>query len=138
MTAFLEALAPFVSASLRYVPMLVLFGLALSFGRTLRPGAVPMIERVARQGMPGLSAALCRYTRRLTAMWCVYFVVAATLTAAAELGFERASFGVATASAVLFVGEHWLRQRIFPHDVFPGLLQQVRDTVRVWRPRSDA
>lgn len=133
-----DSLVPFAGAILRYVPTLVLLWLAFFFGRTLRAGAVPLIERIARIGKPDLSAALCRYTRRLTAAWCVYFVVAAILTVAANLGFEQASLGVAAVSALLFVGEHWIRQRIFPREAFPGLVQQIRDTVRVWRPRSDS
>lgn len=95
---------------------------------------MPLIERVARIGKPDLSAALCRYTRRLTALWCIYFVV----TAAASLGFQQASLGVASVSLVFFVGEYWVRRRLFPSEVFPDLAQQVRDTARVWRPRSGA
>lgn len=130
MNPSLETLA----AVLRYVPTLVLLWLAFFFGRTLRVGAVPLIERVARIGKPDLSAALCRYTRLLTTLWCAYFIAAAALTAAANLGFERASVGVAAVSTLFFVGEFWLRRRLFPGEYFPGLAQQVRDTVRVWRP----
>jgi uncharacterized membrane protein len=77
---------------------------------------------------------LCRYTRALTALWSLYFVVVATAAALAGWGFEQVSVGVAGASAVLFVGEHCVRRLIFPGEWFPGLIQQVRDTVRVWRP----
>ena len=133
-----DSLAVLASASLRYLPTLVILWLAIFFGRTLRAGEVPLIERVARIGKPDLSPALCRYTRRLTAAWCAYFVVAAVLTVAAHLGFRRASVGVAAASAVLFVGEHWVRPWLFPGEYFPGLVQQIRDTVQVWRPRRGA
>jgi hypothetical protein len=37
-------------------------------------------------------------------------------------------------SAILFAGEHRLRPHLFPGHVFPGLVQQVRDTWSVWRP----
>jgi uncharacterized membrane protein len=131
-----EALAPLASASLRYVPTLALLWLAVFFGRTLRAGAVPLVERVARVGKPALSAPLCRYTRALTALWCAYFVVAAITAAFADSGFERASAAIAALSAVLFVGEHRIRRRLFPGERFPGLVQQVRDTVRVWRPQG--
>ena len=133
-----DALAPLAAASLRYVPTLVLVWLAFFFGRTLRAGEVPLIERVARIGKPDLSPALCRYTRGLTAAWCAYFVVAALLAVAANLGFQQASLGVAAASAVLFVGEHLIRPWLFPGEWFPGLVQQIRDTVQVWRPRRGA
>ena len=130
-----ETVAPLASASVRYVPSLVLLWLAVFFGRTLRAGEMPLIERVARIGKPALSAALCRYTRVLTALWCGYFVFAAVLAALAGWGFGQASTGVAAASAALFVGEHRIRRRIFPDEWFPGLVQQVRDTVQVWRPQ---
>jgi uncharacterized membrane protein len=133
-TSSLESLTSFASACLSYVPTLVLLWLGLFFGRTLRAGAVPLIERIARQRKPALSEALCRYTRRLTAVWCAYFVIAAFLTVAAHLGFRQASVGVAAVSALFFVGEYWLRLRLFPHEAFPNLVQQVRDTVQVWRP----
>jgi uncharacterized membrane protein len=137
-SASFDSVAPLAVAGLRFVPPLALLWLAFFFGRTLRAGEMPLIERVARIGKPDLSVALCRYTRRLTALWCVYFVVAATLTAAASLGFQQASLGVAAVSLVFFVGEYWVRQCLFPQEVFPDLVQQVRDTVHVWRPRRDA
>ena len=132
-----EALAALASASLRYVPTLVLLWLAFFFGRTLKKGEMPLIERVARAGKPSLSPALCRYTRGLTALWCVYFVVAAMLTVVAGLGFHTASVGVASVSVVFFVGEYWLRRFVlFRGEPFPGLIRQVRDTILVWRPSA--
>jgi len=130
-----EALAPLATSGLRYLPTLVLLWLAVFFARTLRAGAMPLIERIARIGKPSLSAPLCRYTRGLTLLWCVYFVVAAIAAALAGTTLQQASVGAAALSAVLFVGEHRVRRRIFPGEWFPGLLQQIRDTVQVWRPR---
>jgi uncharacterized membrane protein len=125
------------SACLHVVPTLVLLWLAFFFGRTLQPGATPLIERIARQGKPVLSPTLCRYTRGLTALWCAYFVVAGTLGLTSTIGLQHLGLGVVAASASLFVGEYWLRRRLFPGEFFPGFVQQVRDTVRVWRPRRD-
>lgn len=132
-----ESLAP-LAVAMRYLPVLVLLWLAVFFGRSLRAGAVPLIERIARVGKPDLSPALCRYTRRLTALWTGYFVAAAMLLVAANLGLFQAGAGVATVSAVFFVGEIRVRQRLYPQEWFPGLVQQIRDTVSVWRPRRDA
>jgi uncharacterized membrane protein len=131
-----EALAPLALSSLRYLPTLVLLWLAVFFGRTLRAGAMPLIERIARIAKPSLSAPLCRYTRSLTFLWCLYFFVAAIMAALAGWGFEQASVGVATVSGALFVSEHWIRRWIFPGEWFPGVVQQIRDTVQVWRPRG--
>ena len=114
-----EALAPLALSSLRYLPTLVLLWLAVFFGRTLRAGAMPLIERIARIAKPSLSAPLCRYTRSLTFLWCLYFVVAAIMAALAGWGFEQASVGVATVSA-LFVSEHWIRRWIFLENGFPA------------------
>jgi uncharacterized membrane protein len=131
----LEALASLASASLRYLPTLVLLWLAFFFGRTLRKGEVSLIERIARVANPALPPALCRYTHGLTALWSVYFAVAALLTVVANLGFHAASVGVASVSAAFFVGEYWLRRLVlFPDEPFPGLVQQVRNTLYVWRP----
>jgi len=69
--------------------VLVLLGLAVVFGRTLRGGDVPLIERVARIGKPALSAPLCRYTRGLTAVWAAYFLAAAFTAALGAWSFER-------------------------------------------------
>lgn len=122
---------------LRYLSPLILLWLAFFFGRTLRPGTTPLIERIARRSNAALSARLCRYTRGLTAIWCGYFVGAAALVAAVGWSgaatFSRMGVAVLAGSVLLFVGEHRLRPRFFPHETFPGLLQQLRDTWNIWR-----
>lgn len=133
-----DAIAAPAAGALRVLPTLVLLWLAWFFGRTLRAGEMPLIERVARVAKPALSPALVRYTRLLTALWCAYFVAAALLNLAADLGFSRVSVGVAATSAAFFVVEYGLRRLLFPGEYFPNLIEQVRDTVRVWRPRRDA
>ena len=137
MKPLFESLA-LLAPALGYLPTLVLLWLAFFFGRPLRPGAVPLIERIARVGKPDLSPALCRYTRRLTAMWSLYFLAAAALSSLTQLGLERAGVGLAAVSTLFFVGEVWVRRLLFPREWFPGLFQQIRDTVSVWRPRRDA
>jgi uncharacterized membrane protein len=131
-----EPVAGLVWAFARFVPPLILLCLAYFFGRTLRPGALPLIERIARQGKPGLSEPLRRYTRRLTALWCGYFIAAALCTATAGPAFAQVNALVWAGTVVLFVGERWLRPRFFPTEEFPGLLQQLRDTLSVWRSRG--
>lgn len=131
-----DPLASLLGVGFRCVPPLILLWLALFFGRSLRRGATPLIERIARHGKPALSAGLCRYTRRLTAVWCGYFVVAAVLTAASGLAYGWVSLVVWAGTAVLFVGERGVRPWLFPGETFPGLLQQLRDTLSVWRTRA--
>lgn len=120
----------------RAVPALALVWLAVFFGRTLRAGQTPLIERIARVSNPALSPSLCRYTRNLTAAWCAYFLAAALLSLTAPLPFGLTGALVGAGSVVFFVGEHQLRIRRFPGQAFPGLVQQVRDTWHVWRPGS--
>ncbi|SFR15080.1 Uncharacterized membrane protein [Enterobacter sp. kpr-6] len=39
----------------------------------------PLVERLARLRDPDLSAAAVRYTRRVTQVWCVFFIINGTL-----------------------------------------------------------
>lgn len=118
----------------RAASFLMLGWLAVFFGRTLRPGQVPLIERIARVSDPAMTLPLRRYTRRLTAVWCGYFVIAAVLSFSFGRAFPGAGVLVLLGSAVLFVGEHWLRPHLFPGHAFPGLVRQLRDTWSVWHP----
>lgn len=95
-----------------------------------------MIERVARVSDPALAPELCRYTRRLTAVWCAYFVATAVWLVAAKPPADDAAMLIWLGTGLLFVGEHWLRRRLFPARRFPGLRQQLRDTLHVWRLRA--
>ena len=115
-------------------PVLVLAWLVVFFGRTLRAGQTPLIERIARVSDPALSPSLCRYTRKLTAAWCAYFLMAAVLSWTVALPFGLSGALVAVGSVLFFVVEHRVRSRLFPDEAFPGLVQQLRDTWRVWHP----
>jgi uncharacterized membrane protein len=123
--------------SLRFLAPLPLLWLAAFFARTLRTGRTPLIERIARRSTPALSPQLCRYTRRLTAAWCSYFLAAAALSAVnawiGAIGAGRIGIAVVAGSVVLFVGEHWARPWMFPQEAFPGLIQQLRDSWIVFR-----
>ena len=121
---------------LRLLPVVALMWLALFFGRSLRPGQVPLIERIARVRDPLMPEPLKRYTRRLTAMWVAYFVAAAVVVLWGGGGPVATGLGVWLGTVVLFVGEHAIRPRLFPGRSFPGLLQQVRDTWSVWHPQQ--
>lgn len=118
----------------RGLSFLMLGWLAVFFGRTLRSGQVPLIEQIARVSDPAMTSPLRRYTRRLTAVWCGYFAIAALLSAFVGHALQGTGLLVLLGSAVLFVGEHWLRPHLFPGQAFPGLVQQVRDTWAVWHP----
>jgi uncharacterized membrane protein len=66
--------------ALRCYPALVNLGLFASFAATLvRPPS--MIERFARVREPQLPPQAVRYTRRVTIVWCVFFVLNAIVSA---------------------------------------------------------
>lgn len=124
-------------AALHYLQPMVLLWLAFFFGRTLRRGGTPLIERIARRSSVMLPPPLCRYCRWLTAIWCAYFLamaaLSATLAASGGSVLGRLGLAVLVGSVLLFVGEHRLRPRFFPNESFPGLLQQLRDTWSIWK-----
>lgn len=112
--------------------------LAVFFGRTLRGGQEALITRIARVSEPGLPPHLVRYTRRLTAVWSAYFVLAALAGLFARDTAPWAGLAVWAGTLALFFGEHWLRPFLFPGHPFPGLRQQLKDTLQVWRPARPA
>lgn len=59
---------------MRLYPSLVNLGLLVAFGVTLVKGP-SMIEKFARLTDPDPSAHVMRYTRRITQLWCIFFVV---------------------------------------------------------------
>src|SRR6266702_2557941 len=58
---------------LRIYPSLVNLGLMIAFGATLVRGPT-MIEKFARIGTPNLSEPAIRHTRRVTQIWCAFFL----------------------------------------------------------------
>ena len=122
--------------------VLMLAWLAFFFGRTLRPGRTPLIEQIARVDDPQMPEPLCRYTRRLTAIWCGYFVAAAGCVLWA--GISSSPFApyagalVWPGSVIFFVGERWLRPWFFPGRKFPGLVRQLQATRHIWSSTGKA
>jgi uncharacterized membrane protein len=110
-------------------------GLALWFGATLRPGAVPLITRLAARVHGTLTPAKVRYTRAVTAIWTGTFAALAALSLVlyAWLSFAGWTLFADVASplllAALFFGEYALRYRLHPEFERTHL----RDMVRAWR-----
>lgn len=71
--------------ALLLVPVLVNLGLLATFATSLRPGAVPMVERFARLREPELPEGGVAYCRAVTKVWIGFFVVNATISAALAL-----------------------------------------------------
>lgn len=101
---------------LRWYPVLMNALLLAVFGLSLRYGP-PLIERLARLRSPELPAAAIPYTRRVTQVWCAFFLgnglVAALLTLWAPLAWWTLYNGlIAYLLMGLLLGGEWLlRQR---------------------------
>lgn len=59
---------------LLYYPVAVSLIMLLVFGGSLW-SAMPLVERLARLRTPHLPDAAIRYTRRVTQIWCVFFIL---------------------------------------------------------------
>ncbi|MFP3568820.1 hypothetical protein [Paraburkholderia sp. SIMBA_030] len=78
---------------LRLYPSLVNLGLLIAFGATLVRGP-SMIEKFARLGNPDLPPSAVRHTRRVTQVWCVFFVLNGAFSAYTALYWSRASWSL--------------------------------------------
>jgi uncharacterized membrane protein len=131
-------LAWYLGADAVFLPSLAInLLLAWFFGRTLVAGRVPLVTSIARvvRGVAELPPELERYTRAVTAVWCVFFLamagVSASLAAFAPLAAWSLFANVATAPLVgaMFAAEYAYRRRRFaghphvpPHAVLQRLL----------------
>jgi uncharacterized membrane protein len=106
--------------------------LALLFGLTLRRGATALISRVALQVHGHLTPAMAAYTRKLTAVWCAYFVAMAALSLLvyATLPFDAwatfANWLTPLALALMFGGEYLLRYRLHPEFERVSMLRAIQ------------
>lgn len=122
LTLYLLFLPPVV------IPLLLLF----IFGRTLISGREPLITAIGEAARGPLSVAMRSYTRRLTQLWCVVFVMMIAWSAILpwleqpELWSwftNIINYGVV---GVLFVGEFMLRKKLFPNHNHPGFFEYLR------------
>jgi uncharacterized membrane protein len=74
-------------------PTLVNAGLLAAFGATLNGGPT-MIEKFARLYDPELSARQVRHTRRMTQVWCAFFVANGAFSAYLALCGSRAAWAL--------------------------------------------
>ncbi|MEC5405168.1 hypothetical protein VOM14_06230 [Paraburkholderia sp. MPAMCS5] len=78
---------------LRLYPSLVNLGLLIAFGATLVRGP-SMIEKFARLGKSNLPPGAVRHTRRVTQVWCVFFLLNGAFSAYTALYWSRASWSL--------------------------------------------
>jgi uncharacterized membrane protein len=123
-----------------FIPPLAAFAfMAYFFGRTLRPGSEPLINRIARKEHPDLPDDMARHARWLTGVWatCFVFMFLVALVLAPVLTFESWSrwvqlMGYAMPGA-LFLGEYVYRHRRFAHrshGPLPLLVANVMAVIR--------
>lgn len=115
---FCVLLAAFDSHSLlRWYPVLISAFMLALFGTSLLRG-MPVAERLARLAEPELPDVAIRYTRRVTQVWCLFFlfngVLAAALTLWAPLSWWTLYTGVIAycLMGILFAVEWIVRQRV--------------------------
>lgn len=102
---------------LLYYPLLVSLGLLLLFGWSLfQP--MSLVERLARLQEPELPTAAIRYTRRVTQVWCLFFVINGLLAAYTIYRGDLALWSLYNGlisyllMGALMAGEYLIRRRI--------------------------
>lgn len=122
------------------VPSVAIFVLLMwVFGRTLLPGRVPLVTRLARHVHGSLPPELDDYTRQVTWAWCAFFATMATtsllLFAFAPLATWSLFANVLTLPliALMFVAEYayrLTRYRDFAHAPITAAIYAFRDRGR--------
>jgi uncharacterized membrane protein len=102
-------------APVQLYPALVNLALFVLFASSLWRGP-SVVERVARLHDPALPPEGVAYTRRVTQVWCVFFVVNGSIAAATALWASPAAWalyngGVAYGAMGLLMGGEWLVRR---------------------------
>ncbi|HHJ4328567.1 TPA: hypothetical protein ACQJWO_005893 [Klebsiella pneumoniae] len=104
-------------ALLRWYPLLINLLLLATFALSLRFGP-PLIERLARLREPQLTDRAVRYTRRVTQLWCLFFIANALIISLLALYAPLAWWTLYTGliayllMGLLFAGEWLVRQRV--------------------------
>jgi uncharacterized membrane protein len=124
----------YVSANRPYgmfLPPVASFALFLwFFGRTLLPGREPLVTAIARFMHGTLAPEVERYTRRVTAAWCVFFAAVAATSIALAVFAPLAVWSFCSnvlsypLVGLMFASEYAIRRRRFPdyRHVPPGVL----------------
>jgi uncharacterized membrane protein len=106
--------------------------MALTFGRSLRKGSVPLCTQLADRVHGPLSAHELRYTRQVTLAWAIFFLLN---VAATFILFEFAPMRVWSVFVnfcslplilLMFAAEYTVRRRVLPQVQGSGLVATLR------------
>lgn len=118
---------------LTYIPPVIIpLSLLIIFGKTLLPGKEALITAIGEASRGPLSLAMRRYTYGLTAAWCALFITMAALPTLFLLTDKQALWFWFTnvfnylIVGFLFIGEFYLRKKIFPNHNHPGFLEYLK------------
>lgn len=107
-------------ATLRFYPALINLGLLAIFAASLY-FPPPVIERLARLQHPYLPPKGVRYTRRVTQVWCGFFLLNGALAFATAVWGSFAFWSLYNGliayllMGLLLAGEYWIRIRTQEH-----------------------
>ncbi|GHT85833.1 hypothetical protein AGMMS49543_17890 [Betaproteobacteria bacterium] len=106
--------------------------LAAGFGRSLAPGAEPVVSRFARISHGTLAPVVARYTRRVTLAWALFFVALPAVSALLFWSGQIASwsvfinFGTPLLIGLMFGAEFVMRHIVLPKAYRTGLVESIR------------
>ena len=123
------------------IPVLINSVLAVLFGRTLLPGKTPVITRFSVLLRGKLEPLALGYTRRITQLWTLFFLLLAleslllALFAPLQIWSLFVNILNYLFAALLFTGEYFFRIHYLADLEHPGFLQFVGNLSRV-NPRA--
>jgi uncharacterized membrane protein len=124
--------------SLLATPALVSFGLLAGFGLSLRGESV--VEAIARAQHGPLSAEQTRYCRRVTLVWCVFFLANGVVALVLALTASTATWALYTGLlAYLLIGALFASEFVYRQWRFRRYVGAPTDVVfrRLFPPRAE-
>lgn len=118
-------------------PVLIPLSVLWLFARSLRPGNMPVVTRVATQIRGPLPDELTTYTRQVTQFWVVFLVLMAAgsvllaIFASAELWSLMTNIVQYLLMGAVFLFEYLYRRwrfRHLPHESFPAMIAALLTT----------
>lgn len=112
-------------------PVLLPLMLLIVFGRTLRQGREPLVTAMGEQARGPLDDRMRRYTRRVTQVWCLVFLIMSAWSAFLPwLGDDTLwSWFVNVINYALvgsvFIAEFLARKWLFPNHDHPGFIEYL-------------